>query len=78
MSGELILATITILGLVATVIIQNLIFHREREDLYNRMMCQSITEYKKFCDSGERIKQSPMDSAHKKSVNSFHKKGTEV
>lgn len=35
-----------VLALCGVIVIQQIIHHRERQDLYNRIMCKTLTEYK--------------------------------
>jgi hypothetical protein len=36
---------IIICGLIVVITIQNITHHKERQDLYNRLMCRDITDY---------------------------------
>lgn len=54
--------------LCGVIVIQSVIHHIERKDLYNRIMCKSITEYKGDCKSFKK-------SAHQSAIERWRNKG---
>lgn len=54
--------------------------HRERKDLYDRLMSGSSDAYRRLSDAGSAagaLSSRPV-SAHKKAVDAFHRSGVEV
>ena len=41
-----------LIGLICVIVLQNWLWHYERKDLYNRIMCRDINDYKRL-DEGK-------------------------
>lgn len=61
--------TIIVLALCAVIVVLNIIQHIERKDLYNRIMCDDLREYKNI----DAPPPSQPMSAHRKFINDWHR-----
>ena len=57
--------------LMGIIIIQDLLHRVERKDLYSRIMCKDINDYKRLDDKPSE----PTQSAHKKTLGEWRKRG---
>lgn len=57
-------------ALCGVIVIQSVIHHIERKDLYNRIMCKNITEYKGDYERSQK-------SAHQSAIERWRNKGGE-
>jgi len=59
-----------IYALIGVVLVQEILHRVERRDLYNRIMCKDINEYKRISDKPAE----PVKSAHQRTIDKWRHK----
>lgn len=62
---------IVCLSLIITA--QQLLHHKEREDLYNRLMCRNLDEYKRACSKEPPAERR--ESPHQRAIRDWRERG---
>lgn len=57
-----------VMTFLGAMVIQSIMHQRERKDLYNRLMCKDINDYRKL---DTKTNKKPFYSAHKKAMKQF-------
>lgn len=69
-------SSITIAGLAIIIAAIEALHYRERKDLYNRLMCRSIDEYKRVSSKNEPPEKR--ESLHRKAIREWRERGEKV
>lgn len=73
-----VICVIAVTGLIIISLVKEIVSHKERKELYDRLMSADLSEFKRLSNDSSNESRSLAVRSHKKAIDKFHAKGTGV